>query len=157
MSRLFLTIVLIAQSLIGSSQCDAEVLFNRTLAVHYTYLPGANGVGMEAGLTGMDSKLNLHMGVMAFLQNRAYMKESPELSRSGRLYSKMGYRLFRSDYNLSIYSNLLIGMDLDRGLITAVGIKLLHPVGRNAISLEPIYILSQNREINLQLAYHFIL
>ena len=157
MIRVFLTIVLFAQSLIGLSQCDAEPLFNRTLAVHYTYLPAASGVGMEAGLTGMKSNLNVHMGVIAFMQNRASMKESTELPPSGRLYSKVGYRFFRTDYLLSMYGNVLIGMDLDRGFFTAVGIKLLHPLGRNAISIEPIYILSQNREINLQLAFHFIL
>jgi hypothetical protein len=46
---------------------------------------------------------------------------------------------------------------IDRGLFTAVGIKLLYPFGRNALRIEPIYILSQNKELNLQLAFHFVL
>ena len=58
---------------------------------------------------------------------------------------------------MSMYGNLLAGIDLDKGVFSAVGLKLLHPVGSNAISIEPMYVLSQKGEINLQLAFHVVL
>ena len=153
--KIAFTLILIAHSIIGISQCDGP--FNKTLGIHYTWLPGASAVGIEGGLTGNQSKLNAHIGVMAFLNHRSDSKVENDLPPSGRLYSKIGFRFFRADYRLSMYGNFLAGIDLDKGLFTAVGLKLLHPVGMNAISIEPMYVLSQRRELNLQIAFHVIL
>ena len=153
--KLAFVMILIAPSLFVFSQCDEP--FNKTLGIHYTYMPGASAAGIEFGLTGMESKFNVHFGVMAFLQHDFPGKDSNELPPSGRLYSKVGYRFFRKDYSLSLYGDMLAGIDLDKGLFAAVGLKILHPVGRNAISIEPMYILSAKRELNLQIAFHVIL
>ncbi len=153
--KIAFTLLLTVHTFIVFSQCDGP--FNKTLGIHYTYLPGASAVGIEAGLTGNESKLNAHIGVMAFLNHRSHSKVENDLPPSGRLYSKIGYRFLKADYSLSMYGNLLAGIDLDKGFFSAVGLKLLHPVGSNAISIEPMYVLSQKGELNLQLAFHVVL
>ncbi len=153
--KIAFTLILFAHSIIGISQCDGP--FNKTIGIHYTWLPGASAVGIEGGLTGNESRLNAHIGVMAFVSHRSDSKVEHDMPPSGRLYSKIGYRFFRSDYSLSMYGNVLVGIDLDRGFFTAIGLKLLHPVGMNAISIEPIYVLSKKGELNLQVAFHVIL
>ena len=153
--KIAFTLLLTVHSFIVFSKCDG--FFNKTLGSHYTYLPGASAEGIEAGLTGNESKLNAHIGVMAFLNHRSQSKVENDLPPSGRLYSKIGYRFFKADYSLSMYGNLPAGIDLDKGFFSAVGLKFLHPVGRNAISLEPMYVMWQQGELNLQLAFHVVL
>jgi hypothetical protein len=108
--KIAFTLILIVHSFIAFSQCDGS--FNKTIGIHYTWLPGASAVGIEGGLAGNESKLNAHIGVMAFLNHRSDSKVENDLPPSGRLYSKIGYRFFRANYSLSIYGNMLAGIDL---------------------------------------------
>ena len=50
-----------------------------------------------------------------WVNHRSPSKVENDLPPSGRLYSKIGYRFLQADYSLSMYGNLLAGIDLDKG------------------------------------------
>lgn len=160
MKNLLLTIALIAMCYTGRSQTDCNCDLKTTVGVHYNYYKGMNGVGLEYGKTGDESNFNIHAGLDIFFvphTPKSKTGNNTDTSMSGRMYNKIGYRVLRIPYQLSIYTDVLGGLDMNMGFFYGVGIKILHPFNENAFSIEPIYIPGKKGGWNLQAAFHLTL
>lgn len=134
------------------AQCDRENY--TTLSGHYIFSPKGNGGGIEMGITGDVSKLNIHFDADFTSMTLPGNKENIK-SVVGTIYTKLGYRIFRIDYLLSGYIDGMVGMDNQKGIFTGMGVQLLHPMGRSAISIEPIY--STTEHFLVQLGIHYMI
>lgn len=129
---------------------------NNTIGVHYTYSPrNGDGVGMEVGITGQEKPWNFHMNVDIFYNDWIEPnKQSGESPWSGRIYNKLGYRVIRWPYKLSVYTDILGGIDYKRAFYYGYGLKFLVPIDIRAISIEPMYV---DKEFNIQITFHTVI
>ena len=137
------------------SNCDCD--FKTTLGMHYNYYKGMNGAGLEYGKTGDESNFNIHVGLDLFFPSKTSKDKNQaagDTAMTGRMYNKIGYRIVRIPYQLSIYADLVGGLDMNMGFFYGVGLKILHPLHENAISLEPMYIPGEKGGWNIQAAFH---
>src|SRR5438552_9700175 len=158
MKNLLLTIALFAFYYSGKSQTSCNCDFKTTLGIHYNYFKGMNGMGLEYGQTGDQSNFNIHVGVDMFFPAKVSKGKNQidgDKVITGRMYSKIGYRILRIPYQFSIYTDVFGGLDMNMGFFYGAGIKILHPFNENAISLEPIYIPGDKGGWNLQATFHF--
>jgi len=142
----------------SQSSCDCD--FKTTLGIHYNYFKGMNGAGLEYGKTGDESNFNIHVGLDFFFPSntsRGKHQAEGDTAMTGRMYNKIGYRIIRIPYQISIYTDLVGGLDLNIGFFYGVGLKILRPLHENAISLEPIYIPGKKGGWNIQAAFHLAL
>jgi len=140
----------------SQSSCDCD--FKTTLGLHYNYYRGMNGAGLEYGKTGDESNFSIHIGLDMFFPSKSFKDKHQaqgDTAMTGRMYNKIGYRIVRIPYQLSIYTDLVGGLDTNMGFFYGVGLKILHPLNENAISLEPIYIPGKKGGWNIQAAFHF--
>lgn len=132
-------------------QCDQPTF--TTIGAHYTWAENKQGVGIEIGVTGNESNFNLHWGSDVFQSTESIPKADGVDDISGRVYIQPGYRILRIPYKLSIYTDVMGGLSLDRGFYCGAGIKFLVPLNRKALSIEPMYV---DRQFNLQFVLHFV-
>jgi hypothetical protein len=157
MKNLLLTLSLITIYAIahGQNSCDCD--FKTTFAAHYNYFKSMNGIGLEYGKTGDESPFSIHIGLDMFFPSQVSKKKTESAADTvltGRMYNKVGYRLLRIPYQLSIYADALGGLDMSQGFFYGVGLKILRPFNENAISIEPIYISGKKGGWNFQAAFH---
>jgi len=158
MKNLLLTIAWFAFYYAGKSQTGCDCDFKTTLGMHYNYYKGINGLGLEYGKAGDESNFNIHVGVDMFFPtetSKGKHQIDGDTVMTGRMYSKVGYRILRTPYQFSIYTDVFGGLDMNIGFFYGIGVKILHPFNKNAISLEPIYIPGKKGGWNLQAAFHF--
>jgi hypothetical protein len=157
MKNLLLTINLVMLCLAATAQGDCNCDFKNTLGAHYNYSRGTNGVGLEYGKTGDESNFSIHVGLDMFFPHNISKGKStadPDTVMTARMYNKIGYRVLRIPYQLSVYADLFGGLDMSRGLFYAVGLKFLHPMNENAISVEPYYMPGRNGGWTIQAGFH---
>ena len=158
MKNLLLTLALIGIFFAGNSQSNCDCDFKTTLGIHYNYYKGMNGAGIEYGKTGEESNFNIHVGFDLFFPSNVYKDKHQaegDTALTGRMYNKIGYRIIRIPYELSIYTDLVGGLDMNMGFFYGVGLKVLRPLNENAISIEPVYIPGKGGGWNIQAAFHF--
>lgn len=158
MKNLLLTLALMAIFCAGRSQSSCDCDFKTTLGVHYDYFKGMHGAGLEYGKTGDESNFNIHVGFDMFFPSKTFKdkhKAEGDTVMTGRMYNKIGYRIVRIPYQLSIYTDLVGGLDMNMGFFYGVGLKILRPLNENAISIEPMYIPGKKGGWNVQAAFHF--
>ncbi len=158
MKNLLLTIILIVIYGSGKTQTGCNCDFKTTLGLHYNYFKGMNGAGLEYGKTGDESNFSIHVGVDVFFPTemaKSKYKVDGDTVMTGRMYNKIGYRVLRIPYQLSIYTDLWGGLDMNMGFFYGVGLKFLRPFNENAISIEPMYIPGKKGGWNVQAAFHF--
>lgn len=157
MKNLLFAIVLMALCAPVKSQKNCDCDFKTTFGMHYNYFKSMNGVGLEYGKTGDESPFNIHIGLDLFFPNQVSKSKTgtfADTALTGRMYNKVGYRLLRIPYQLSIYADALGGLDMSQGFFYGLGLKILRPFNENAISIEPIYISGKKGGWNLQAAFH---
>jgi hypothetical protein len=158
MKKLLVTFAFTAIFCAGRSQSSCDCDFKTTLGIHYDYYKGMNGAGLEYGKTGDESNFNIHVGFDMFFPSKTFKdkhKAGGDTAMTGRMYNKIGYRIVRIPYQLSIYTDLVGGLDMNMGFFYGVGLKFLRPLNENAISIEPMYIPGKKGGWNIQAAFHF--
>ena len=158
MKNLLVTIAFMAIFCTGRSQSSCDCDFKTTLGIHYNYYKGMNGAGLEYGKTGDESNFNIHVGFDMFFPSKTFKdkhRAEGDTAMTGRMYNKIGYRIVRIPYQLSIYTDLVGGLDMNMGFFYGLGLKFLRPLNENAISLEPMYIPGKKGGWNIQAAFHF--
>ena len=142
-------------SLKAGAQCDDEPY--KVLTVHYTYAPKGSGIGMEYGYVG---KFNIHAGVSVFAPKPVLDEEKQETvpqMLDVRMPIKLGYRVFREPYVISLYTYGFVGISLNDGGYAGASTRVLVPFASyNAVSLEPAYIFT-TKQFNIQASLHFII
>jgi hypothetical protein len=155
--KMFLLALILVSQTTKAQDCNASHRFVASPMLQYT--PLGLAIGIEGGLMGMESPLDVFAGVALFPYTHPdRMKKANYVPGDiyGRSYMKIGYRAYRKEYVISIIPNAVLGIDMTDGLYTAAGIRVLHPMGNWAISAEPFLMISQfSKEINLQLSVHF--
>ena len=157
MKNLLVTLAMLVIFCPAHSQSSCDCDFKTTLGMHYTYYKGMNGAGLEYGKTGDESNFNIHVGLDLFFPSKTSKGKNQadgDTAVTGRMYNKIGYRIVRIPYQLSIYTDLVGGLDMNMGFFYGVGLKILHPLKENAISLEPMYIPGEKGGWNIQAAFH---
>jgi len=157
MKNLLVTLAMLVIFCPAHSQSSCDCDFKTTLEVHYNYYKGMNGAGHEYGKTGDESNFNIHVGLDLFFPakpSKVKNQADGDTAVTGRMYNKIGYRIVRIPYQLSIYTDLVGGLDMNMGFFYGVGLKILHPLKENAISLEPMYIPGEKGGWNIQAAFH---
>ena len=157
MKSLLVTLAFTAIFCAAHSQSSCDCDFKTTLGIHYNYYRGMNGAGLEYGKTGDESNFNIHVGFDIFFPSKTFKdkhKAEGDTAMTGRMYNKIGYRIIRIPYKLSIYTDLVGGLDMNMGFFYGVGLKFLHPLNENAISIEPMYIPGKKGGWNIQAAFH---
>jgi hypothetical protein len=149
-----LIIPLLMIGVLAFSQCGDVAGFG-TAAVHVTYAPWEQGGGAEIGRTGDLNKFSFYTGMDVSSRKELDENKQQMYMMEAKAYGKVGYRIFRIDYILSGSVEQLVGLDTQTGLLLATGIKLLHPLGTKALSIEPMYTI--NLGWSVQLALHFML
>ena len=158
MKSLPLTLAFLAIFCIGHSQSSCDCDFKTTLGIHYNYYKGMHGAGLEYGKTGDESNFSIHVGFDMFFPSKTIKdkhRAEGDTVMTGRMYNEIGYRIVRIPYQLSIYTDLVGGLDINTGFFYGVGLKILRPLNENAISIEPMYIPGKKGGWNIQAAFHF--
>ena len=157
MKNLLVTLAFTAIFCTGRSQSSCDCDFKTTLGIHYNYYKGMHGAGFEYGKTGEESNFNIHVGFDMFFPSKTFKdkhRTEGDTAMTGRMYNKIGYRIVRIPYQLSIYTDLVGGLDMNMGFFYGIGLKLLRPLNENAISIEPMYIPGKKGGWNIQAAFH---
>jgi hypothetical protein len=149
--------ILFAVALIGiqltthaQTPCDGGKF--TTIGAHYIWADQQQGAGVEIAINGNESNWSLTWNADVLKNTSATIKEN-ESDISGRVYMKPGYRVLRIPYKLSVYTDVMGGLSLDNGFYYGAGIKILVPLNRKALSIEPMYV---DKQFNLQFALHFV-
>lgn len=151
---LLTAIILLSQmSTVFGQDNDCNCQFNKTIGVHYVWANLEQGAGVELGLTGNESNFNLHWNIDVLERMFDNPKRATEGGFNGRIYMKGGYRIIRIPYHLSVYTNIIGGMSWENSFYGGAGLKILVPMNKKAISLEPMYV---DHQFNLQVAFHIV-
>lgn len=149
MKKIFL--ILLTIPLFCSAQYDCENF--PAVSVSYV-IPKTCAIGIdyfsEIGLTaggGIAYTVPKHYEVKQ--GDNTYQKSTNSMD----IYAYAGYRLFRVDYSVSVFGNVGYTMGDVEKLQPFTSIKVLFPIGSNAFSVEPFYIVG--RGFSGKLSAHF--
>lgn len=155
MNKIALAVCVLALAFSTSAQhCGAPVPIT---SVYYQHRPGASfGLGLEAGMQGVDSRLGYYAGV-TFVKVPTYSAKpgaSPG-SFTTNFYAKGTFRLTQPGARGSLFVvasplvNSKAGTDLQAGLRFMIPIE-----GKKGIGVEPLYaVRERNLSVNVVLAF----
>lgn len=139
MKRIILAAIISLLTINVMAQCD-PVPHVTTMNINYNWTNyGDEGISIEMGLTGSESKISGHFGIAAYQRTVDAIKGNLDSTYvAAAVYAKGSYRFIRVPYKLSVYASAYMFMDLERSMYPAAGLKFLVPTYRLAFSVEPI-------------------
>ena len=165
MKRIKIYILLLVVLLVGVLMVNGQECYSshyKTVGLLYMYTPESNGIGFEYGYTANESNTSILIGSVVHMYNPKTVTVNDKNKTEYESYSepltfdqyiKLGYRFSRVEYTLSSSFNVIAGYNFDKGAYAGASIKFLVPMNTSAISIEPMYISTNQFRVQATLTF----